>query len=123
MATARSNLPKEMTPFGKGAKKVNPFGDKGKAPPFGGKAPAPPFGKEPPFGKAPPFGKVDEPPAKGKGKKPPSFAVGGIVSGDMAAPGTLRPSTNPIDDGKPSGGGMARGGGIATKGKRFQGTF
>ena len=81
MATSRSNLPKEMTPFGKGAKKEgNPFADKKAAP----------FGKKPPV----------------KGKKPFGFAAGGS-----------------IDDGKPSGGGKARGGGAATKGKKFQGTF
>ena len=60
MATSRSNLPKEMTPFGKGAKKSgNPFADK--------KEKSNPFGKS----KAPPFGK--------KGKKPFSFAEGGSI--------------------------------------------
>jgi len=54
MATSRSNLPKEMTPFGKGAKKEgNPFADKKAAP----------FGKKPPV----------------KGKKPFGFAAGGSI--------------------------------------------
>jgi hypothetical protein len=55
MATSRSNLPKEMTPFGKGAKKEgNPFADK----------------------KAAPFGKGAPPK---KGKKPFGFAAGGSI--------------------------------------------
>jgi hypothetical protein len=100
-------MPKEMTPFG--AKKAKPFGG-GK--PFGGAAP-----------KANPFAEKD---AK-KGKKPFGFAGGGEVAKDtpthMAATNSNPPSKNALDDGKPSGGGIARGGGAATKGKRFQGTF
>jgi len=102
MAITRAKLPKEMTPFGKGAKK---------APPFGG----------------PPA--AETPPAKPVGKKPkfPGFAAGGSIAEDnpthKAAMASNPPTGNPLDDGKPSGGGQARGGGKATKGKKFQGTF
>jgi hypothetical protein len=106
MATSRASLPKEMTPFGKGAKK------------------APPFGKGLPFGAEPVDKGGDKPPKKGKF---PNFAKGGSIAEDnpthKAAPASNPPSKNPLDDGKPSGGGQARGGGKATKGKKFQGTF
>ena len=113
MAISRSKLPKEMTPFGKGAKKAKPFGGESKAPPFGG-------GPK----KANPFAEKD---AK-KGKKPFGFAKGGSIPAHddnthMAATNSNPPSRNPLDDGKPSGGGMARGGGAATRGKKFRGTF
>ena len=110
MAISRNDLPKEMTPFGKGAKgakkpampdgsaKANPFAAKAKANPFGGKA------------------------------KAPAFAEGGAIpayegGGHMAASSACPPSKNPLDDGKPSGGGSMRGGGAATKGKKFRGVF
>jgi hypothetical protein len=109
MAISRDKLPKEMTPFGKGAKKAKPFG---------GAAP-----------KANPFATADKagPPAK-KGKKPPFFAAGGRIPAEdgpthKASMASNPPSKNPLDDGKPSGGGTARGGGAATKGKKFTGTF
>ena len=104
MANSRSSMSEEMMPFGKSK------GDKkGKGNPFASK-------------KAPPFG------AK-KGKKPFGFAGGGSVSPaedgptHAAAMGGNPPSKNPLDDGKPSGGGQARGGGAATRGKGFRGTF
>jgi hypothetical protein len=113
MAISREKLPKEMTPFGKGAKgakKAKPFGGEGKAPPFGG-------GPK----KANPF-------AEKKGKKPFSFAKGGVIPAEdgpthKAAMASNPPTNNPLDDGKPSGGGTARGCGAATKGCDFRGTF
>jgi len=109
MALTRDNLPKEMTPFGKGAKKAKPFG---------GAAP-----------KANPFAAKDAAaaPAK-KGKKPFGFAGGGTIPAfdtptHKASMSSNPPTNNPLDDGKPSGGGQARGGGAATKGKKFRGTF
>ena len=80
MATSRSSMPKEMTPFGKAASKSkgNPFGAK----------------------KAKPFG----------------FAEGGAV----APPNSPTVFERKV---KPTGGGQMRGGGAATKGKKFQGTF
>jgi hypothetical protein len=117
MALTRDNLPKEMTPFGKGAKKAKPFGGESKAPPFGG-GPK----KTNPFAE-----KAKEGPPEKKGKFP-NFAKGGRIPAEdgpthKAAMASNPPTNNPLDDGKPSGGGTARGGGKATKGKKFIGTF
>lgn len=122
MATSRSNLPKEMTPFGKGArgtKKAKPFGGEPMAPPFGGKAKK----GDMPAAK-PPFDKM----TGGKKPKPFAYAAGGAIPaedgpGHMAAPDACPPSKNPLDDGNPSGGGASRGGGAAIRGKKFRGTF
>ena len=92
MATSRSSMSKQLTPFGKGL----------------------------------PYEAQPAKPAAKKGKFP-NFAKGGSVAEDgpahMASMASNPPSKNPLDDGKPSGGGQARGGGAATKGKKFQGTF
>jgi hypothetical protein len=118
MAIARNNLPKEMTPFGKGAKKAKPFGgEPKKTNPFGGKSKAGDM-------KAAPFSGKEG----GKKPKPFGFAGGGSIPAEdspthKAAMASNPPTNNPLDDGKPSGGGQARGGGAATKGKKFLGTF